>query len=218
MNKLLALSLMILAGCGSTGLDTVVQTNTVEIPTPVELTDVAEVVAEENAYRLAAGQSPLQPGLVCTLHNLSATQPATIPASPPTAVATWVYVGDFNVPNGPSSAGMPFLPAAIRLSYTSWYLVRCTGQLIVTVSEYATLYTASDDGSMLYLGSVSSPSSASLLVNNDGNHGVQTRSGSRLVKRGVFAIRIDYMQGPAGNQAFIVSDHNGVLPAARFYR
>ncbi len=213
MKKLvLILVALSFAGCGKDNLDRVVetQTNTVQLPAVV-VDQVNQVISEENAYRLAAGQAPLTSGLTCTLHNLIATQPASIPASPPAAVATFVYVGSFNQADSAASSGLNILPAALKATYSQWFLVKCQGQIVVTDSRYELFNLTSDDGSNLYL-------DGALLVNNDGNHGAQLRSGSKLLKRGIHTFRLDYMQGPAGNQALILEDSFGVIPGTKFYR
>lgn len=214
MNYLTTVAILIAIsvwGCApNTEVQKVVETKTVEAPAAV-VDQITQVVTEENAYRLAAGQAPLVPGLVCTLHNLQATTPSAIPASPPAAVATFVYVGSFNQPDSPASQGLNTLPAALKATYVQWYLVKCQGQIVITDSTYEAFHLTSDDGSKLYLDGV-------VLVDNDGNHGAQLRSGSKLLKRGVHSFRLDYMQGPAGNQALILEDSLGVIIGAKFYR
>lgn len=198
-----------LTGCGNETIERVVQV-TAPPASAVVVDQISQVVSEENAYRVAAGQLPLTPGLTCTLHNLIATTPASIPASPPSAVATFTYVGSFNQTNSSASSGLNILPASLRPLYTQWFLVRCQGQIVVTDSAYEAFYLSSDDGTNLYI-------DGSLVVANDGNHSVQTRSGSRLLKRGVHTFRLDYMQAN-GNQALILENSNGIVSGSRFYR
>ena len=204
-----------LSGCGknnSKEIQTVVQTLPApEAPLPGEQDDINSLVAEENSYRMAAGQALLSPGLTCTLHNLSATMPSAIPASLPSAVATFVYQGSFNQPDGPASAGLNILPSALKLTYVSWFLVQCSGQIVIIDNDYALFKLTSDDGSKLFL-------DGTLLVNNDGNHGAIMLQGSKLMRRGVHSFKLQYMQGPAGNQALILENALGVIPGNRFYR
>lgn len=208
---LLTILLMILNGCGSDKtVLRVVSADPIQLP-PEAADEVAQVIEQENEYRMAAGQAPLVPGLVCTLHSVQSTTPASIPASPPAAVATFVYEGAFNQAETPASEGLNVLPEALRSIYTQWYVVKCQGQIVITNSDYHLFNLTSDDGSNLYLG-------GALLVNNDGNHSMQLRSGTKLLKRGVHAFRLDYMQGPAGSQGLILGDSEGVIPGALFYR
>ena len=199
-----------ICSCGSKNEGTTTITETQYIDRLQE-DSAAVVIAEENEYRLAAGQAPLVPGLTCSLHNLQATTPSVIPASLPAAVATFVYGGTFNQPDSPASNGFNVLPLALQPAYTQWYLVKCQGQVVIVDSNYYLFDLTSDDGSKLYLDGV-------LLIDNDGNHSAQLRSGSKLLKRGIHTFRLDYMQGPAGNQALILESNGDVLGSEYFYR
>ena len=66
-----------------------------------------------------------------------------------------------------------------------------TAQLeVLTPGEY-TFYTTSDDGSKLYVDN-------QLVVNNDGDHGVQERSGSVSLAKGKHTLKIEYFNGGGG--------------------
>ena len=66
-----------------------------------------------------------------------------------------------------------------------------TAQLkVLTPGEY-TFYTTSDDGSTLYVDN-------QLVVNNDGDHGVQERSGSVSLAKGKHTLKIEYFNGGGG--------------------
>ncbi len=201
----------LLTGCGdSPGLERVVETRTETVTLPALAVDeVAQVLQQKNDYRLAAGQAPLVAGLVCSLHVVPNTT-TVIPNSLPAASATWVYEGSFNVEDSNASSGLPIVPASIRAVYTSWYIVRCSGNLIVTRSGYHTLLTTTDDGSMLYINN-------SLMVDNNGLHSSQTRNGVRLLERGIHTFRLDYLQA-TGQQSLIVSDQDGIISGNRFVR
>lgn len=204
------ISSILFIGCGTEPPMVITEVQTVEVPH--DLTDEEEVlsiVAEENAFRELSGNPPLVPGLVCTLHALTGT-PSNIPNTLPAPVVTYVYLGSFNVPDSPGSPGLPILPAALRPLYTQWYVIRCQGRLVVTISDYYQFSLSSDDGSKLFLNN-------SLVVNNDGNHPIQTVSNTILLRRGIHTFRLDYMQATS-NHALILSDHNGVIPSYRFYR
>src|SRR5439155_23157323 len=60
-----------------------------------------------------------------------------------------------------------------------------------------TFYTSSDDGSKLYVG-------GQLVVNNDGLHSAQERSGTIILDQGWHAIKVGYIQG-GGNGSLLVS-------------
>ena len=61
---------------------------------------------------------------------------------------------------------------------------------VPTDGEY-TFYTSSDDGSQLYIGST-------LVVNNDGLHGIQERSGKIGLKAGKHTIRVSFFEKTGG--------------------
>lgn len=216
MFKILSLLISLIAlGCGSEKeLERIIEQHTVnqvvELPAPI-IDKAKQIIEEENEYRLMAGQAMLSEGLTCTLYNLQATTPGSIPSNPPTAVATFVYKGPFNQPNSSAQDGLNILPEALRVVYKQWYLIKCQGQFVATHSDYYQFNLTSDDGSKLYLDNA-------LLIDNDGHHGAQLRSGSKLLKRGVHTFRLDYMQGPAGNQALILEDAQDTISGNLFYR
>ena len=61
---------------------------------------------------------------------------------------------------------------------------------IDTAGSY-TFYTNSDDGSKLYI-------NGKLVVDNNGDHGVQERSGTINLKKGMHSIKIEYFNGGGG--------------------
>jgi len=204
----LLLLLVFLTGCGK---DTEIVERVVEVPAAVTTTsETVKIVQEENAYRKAAGQQPLTEGLACTLHNVAATTPSTIPNSLPSAVATFILNASFNVVDSSTSSGLPLLPDALKATYKTQYVLKCQGSVIIETSDYALFEVISDDGSKLYI-------DGSLLVDNDGLHSSQSRSASRLLKRGVHTFRIDYLQAN-GNQSLIVKMNGSVISSTSFYR
>ena len=66
-----------------------------------------------------------------------------------------------------------------------------TAQLEVSTPGEYTFYTTSDDGSTLYVDN-------QLVVNNDGDHGVQERSGSVSLAKGKHTLKIEYFNGGGG--------------------
>lgn len=194
----IALIALTLVACGKhcdPRVETVVQTQTVyQTPAPTQQDAINAVVAETNDLRFKQGQLPLANGLVCSLYiNLSNALTA-FPVSLPSATRTWTYVGDINQPDASVNDGLNLLPAAIRPLYTSWFAVRCTGQLVVTAADDYSFSLRSDDASLLYLDNV-------VTVNNDGNHGPTTVTGAKFLTRGIHSFRLDFMQGPGGSQS-----------------
>lgn len=217
MNKLIILTtvIAIVTGCGklhSTQTKEVLVPTTVYQPTPVTPVDeVQAVVDEENAYRLKVGTLPLAQGLTCSLYTNLSNALVAFPTSLPSATATYVYKGVFDQPDVSASLGLNILPPSLRSLYLSWFAVRCTGQIVITESDYYRFDLTSDDASLLYLDNV-------LLVDNNGNHGATLKSGTKMLRRGVHAFRLDYMQGPAGNQALMLYSGSSPVSASLFYR
>ncbi len=65
------------------------------------------------------------------------------------------------------------------------------GPIVIQQQGNYTFYTRSDDGSKLYVNS-------SLVVDNDGVHGTQERSGTTWLSPGIYQIRVEYFQGCCG--------------------
>ncbi|MFC1462915.1 PA14 domain-containing protein, partial [Verrucomicrobiota bacterium] len=67
-----------------------------------------------------------------------------------------------------------------------------TGVIEITAAGDYTFYTTSDDGSRLYI-------EDSMIVDNDGAHGMQERSGVVTLSVGKHPIRVDFFQGGGGH-------------------
>lgn len=194
---------------------TVLTSVTVEVaPT---LTEVEELMADENEYRASLGQSQLTPGLTCSLYNLKSgatptppmPEPSLFPTSLPSATSNFVYMGSFNQVVG-SGLGSQVLPVAIRSLYTSWMAIRCTGQLVIMDSGYHNFGVESDDAGLLYLDNA-------LTVSNNGHHAMVEVTGAKQLHSGIHSFRIDYMQGN-GDMGLIIRMDGQVIPSTLFYR
>ncbi|MEZ0486599.1 PA14 domain-containing protein [Fibrella aquatica] len=97
----------------------------------------------------------------------------------------------------PVKTGANALPELTVRSRPENYGLRYTGFVRVPADGVYTFYTNSDDGSKLFIGNTE-------VVNNDGGHAEQERSGTIGLKAGVHAITIIYFQG-GGGQAMTVS-------------
>lgn len=95
------------------------------------------------------------------------------------------------------------------------YSIRYTGYISVPTDGIYTFYTTSDDGSKLLIGSTE-------VVNNDGLHAEQERSGTIGLKAGVHAISILFLQGGGGQT--LIASYSGpnlgkqAIPDAAFRR
>ncbi|WP_324679525.1 FG-GAP-like repeat-containing protein [Hymenobacter sp. GOD-10R] len=77
------------------------------------------------------------------------------------------------------------------------YAFQYTGYVTVPTDGQYTFYTSSDDGSTLYIGST-------LVVDNDGSHDTQERSGTIGLQAGTHAFTVTYFQN-GGGQVFSAS-------------
>ena len=93
------------------------------------------------------------------------------------------------------------------------YALRYTGYVTVPADGIYSFYTNSDDGSQLFIGST-------LVVDNDGDHGVQERTGSIGLQAGTHTFTVTYYQNGGDDQLSVSYQGPGVskqvLPAARF--
>ncbi|MDF7815204.1 malectin domain-containing carbohydrate-binding protein [Hymenobacter sp. YC55] len=95
------------------------------------------------------------------------------------------------------------------------YAVQYTGYLTVPTDGQYTFATTSDDGSRLYIGS-------QLVVDNDGLHASQQRSGTIGLRAGTHALTVAFFQNGGGQQLEVRYQVPGqtlqVVPASAFRR
>lgn len=189
---------------------------TVTLPAPVKpLTEIERLVADENDYRLGLGQTALTPGLSCTLYSITGGDriQASIAGHNTlqgvTQRATFLLKDVINQPNTPVSEGMSVLPAPLRAVYKNMYLLRCQGQIVVTESGHYNFELTSDDASVLYI-------DGSKLIDNDNNHGSTMVAGSKYLRRGVHAFRLDYAQAGGGSQSLILTANGSLIDPAHY--
>lgn len=171
-------------------------------------TTIQLMVDNENQYRSSVGQAPLTPGLVCSLYTVPTTTTAIIGATGLVGIGSWSYNGVFNQPNGPVTAGLNILPQGLQGVYQTWYIVKCTGNLVISDDNWHQFDLNSDDGSNLYIDG--------LLVSNDGLHGAQTKSASKFLKYGFHSFELDFFQG-AGSQSLILNEDGALMQSTGFY-
>lgn len=178
-------------------------------PAPtVTLTDEQELVAMENRYRDAIGQQPIVEGLACTLYTVPNTATQIVGASL-TTIGTFTHKNVINQADSPTTSGHSLLPANLRSVYQTWYVVKCSGYIVVSDDNWHQFDLTSDDGSRLTL-------DGTLLINHDGMHGVSTKSASKFLKYGLHTVLVEYLQGN-GNQALSVKMDGSLLQSERFY-
>jgi hypothetical protein len=168
---------------------------------------VAQLVAEQNAYRESVGQEDLIPGLNCALYTVPQTTTQIIGATL-TGVGNFEMEGAFNTMNQSVNVGMNFFPTSIQPIFTTWYVVKCTGNLVMAYSDWHGFALSSDDGSNLYVDG--------LLINNDGLHGIQTKTAVKFLEYGFHSFELDFLQG-SGNEALILGMDNALLNSGFYH-
>jgi len=173
--------------------------------------NVQALVNAQNAYRSSIGQEPLVNGLTCTLYTTPQTTTQIVGAAL-TGIpggGTFSYVGGFNQPNASVSVGLNVLPPALAAVYQTWFIVKCTGQLVVTNNTWHEFTLTSDDGSNMYI-------DGGLLVANDGLHSVQSASGTKFLQAGLHSFEVDYLQG-GGFQELILTEDGAQFNGTTFF-
>lgn len=152
--------------------------------------DVSEVTSAKDVCN---GSAPARkPGLSCNLHNLSYNSstvlPAALASNPPVGNFT---LPNFNIPDSPSSAGFPGMPADLQaLVGLDGYALDCSGYLYVPTSGIHTFSLLSDDGARLVI-------EDNILIQNQGIHAPTTVTATNVnLNRGWNRINVVYFQGP----------------------
>jgi len=187
-------------------------------PTP---SAIQQIVDSENAYRATLGEAPLTPGLSCQVvavasgTYLSSSSPGyTAAQAIVTTGPTYSYLlsTSINQANVAGTAGNSLIDPEIRpLFLNNNYRIVCTGQLVVAEDGYYGFSTSSDDGSLLYI-------DGTLVVDNDGAHGIQTVSGTKLLEAAVtHSFTLYYAESAGGNIAMVLNMDGSVLTADHLY-
>ncbi|MFA0961080.1 PQQ-dependent sugar dehydrogenase [Roseivirga sp. BDSF3-8] len=127
---------------------------------------------------------------------------------------TWYSQPDFSayIPADTGTTAVPDLALRQREDY---FGMQYTGYVEVPADGEYTFYTASDDGSVLYIGD-------SLVVDNGGLHALQERSGRIGLQAGKHAVRIEYFEKTGGQTLTVSYDGpgqpKGEIPASAWYR
>lgn len=176
---------------------------------------VANIVTDYNAWRTSNGQEMINPGLTCNLYTVPQTTTGITAAANGgvapvlTNVGAFTYQGTFNQPNTGVNAGLNVLPLALQSVYQTWFILKCTGFVIIASDDWHEFDVNSDDGSNLYV-------DGALVVNNDGLHGAKDVVGTRHLQDTVHSFEIDFFQSN-GNQALVINLDNALLPSANLY-
>ncbi|MFD2573898.1 NPCBM/NEW2 domain-containing protein [Spirosoma soli] len=127
---------------------------------------------------------------------------------------SWNALPNFNAMTPMKTGTVANADVSIR-NRDSQYSINYTGFINVPADGQYTFYTSSDDGSKLYIGTTE-------VVNNDGLHGEQERSGTIGLKAGKHALTIGFLQGGGGQVLILRYSGPGFdkqdIPSSAFYR
>ncbi len=206
-----------LASCGHhTDTVTIQTTVTAPVGTTSEQQDVLNLIQDENDYRIGQGQTMLSSGLTATLQTFTSGDRIQASITDHNTLAGLVTVGSFtlketfNQLQSSVNDGMNVLPIALRNTYKTNYLLRASGYIVITESDYYQFDLLSDDASIFYL-------DGSKLIDNDNSHGVTLKIGSKFLRRGLHAFRIDCAQN-GGEQALVLNMNGSLIDPSRLVR
>ena len=212
MKNLVLILVLILIGCGKTTNNPATYASTVTnttstITEAASLSDIQQIVANENAYRASISQELLLPGLTCYLYTVPQTTTAIVGATL-TSIGQWAFNGIFDQTNESTSNGLNILPTNLQGFYQNWYIVKCIGLLVVADDNWHSFDLTSDDGSNLYIDG--------LLINNDGLHGANKVMAAKFLKWGIHSFELDFLQAN-GNEALILNQDGQLMGNTGFY-
>jgi hypothetical protein len=79
-----------------------------------------------------------------------------------------------------------------------WFAIEYTGRVWIEKQGHYRFSLLSDDGAKLYLNN-------QIVIDNDGEHGARAISGSAILTRGVYEIKVEYFQGPRFTVALVLA-------------
>ncbi|MHC4881481.1 MAG: PA14 domain-containing protein [Planctomycetota bacterium] len=155
------------------------------------------VAAGEALYRPAENPSHTEPGL--RYHYFT---------------GQWTQLPEFGT-LGPAAKGFISNFDITGAATTDHFGFSFTGYIDIATQGTYTFYTASDDGSELYIG-------GNLVVDNNGSHTLAEASGSINLEAGKHAIRVNYFDGTGPQELTVSYEGPGiskiVLPSSVLYR
>ena len=141
------------------------------------------------AEAIVAPSSPVPvPGLSCDSYDLLLVKPTVLPTYN-TAPSQTVSLGGRYVDTYLLETGLNFESAAAMLTGSTlraeeWFGIDCRAKFTAVAGQYVFRLTAKD-GAKLFIDGV-------LVVNNDGLHASQLRTGSMLLSAGDHSLRLQY--------------------------
>jgi hypothetical protein len=145
---------------------------------------------------------------------------AARPAKPQAGIAYKYYepagkIDLSSINNNPASTGVADIISNQSKKRSDKFAFEFSGYIKVNKDAIYTFFTASDDGSMLYIDNEE-------IVNNDGDHGNVEKSGRVALKKGYHKIRVLYFDNGGGNELKVSIQPEGgkkqEIPASILYR
>jgi hypothetical protein len=103
-----------------------------------------------------------------------------------------IYTTSLNVPPHDFKLGFPGVTKRIE-----WFAIDYTGRFWVEKPGYYDFSLLSDDGAILYIDD-------EMVIDNDGEHAPQERTGAVQLSHGVHSVRVSYFQGPRFHVALVL--------------
>lgn len=128
---------------------------------------------------------------------------------------SWSSLPDFDSLSPVETGVMDVIDITAGRDGTDYFGMRWTGYIEVPSDATYTFYTASDDGSQLFIGETR-------VVDNDGAHAVEERSGSIGLQAGLHPLTVTFFEAGGGEQIDVFIEGGGMskqeIPAANLFR
>ena len=170
-----------------------------------EQEDIDALLVDENDYRLGLGQTMLTAGLSCSVVKVNSGQclsssstaagcnPGNVIVTTGNTTYTYLYKGNFTQPDSSGADPILLLPANLRPMFQGQnFKISCSGVIVVRETNWYNFSLNSDDGSILTV-------DGTQVINNDNNHGMTLKTGSKYLRRGVKSFSLQYAQTGSGN-------------------
>ncbi len=114
-------------------------------------------------------------------------------------LGTWSNLPNFNTLQPVATGAVSNVSLTPASPNTTNFGLLFQGYINIRKQGTYTFETSSDDGSRLYVGGIGYNPTGSSLVNNDGSHGTQSRTGNITLSPGLYPFAVAYFQGAGGS-------------------